>query len=146
MDFQIRETDDFHALSQLFHDSGMGVPVSERTPPQVMKMWRMEDANGNLMAAVTLEMRDGVCALGDIAVRADLQKQGYGRQMLFTAYEAAREMGVHELWACARVPAFYQHHGWEIVPWADAPSVAVYCDACGKRGVRCHPQIVRYRL
>ena len=44
MDYKIIETDDFLSLSTLFHNSGMGVPISERKPERIIKMWRMENA------------------------------------------------------------------------------------------------------
>ena len=74
-EYIIRETDDFLSLSTLFHESGMGVNIEERMPDRVIKMWRMDNARtGELMAAVTLEIRDGAYSLGDIAVRDTVQK------------------------------------------------------------------------
>ena len=75
-EYIIRETNDFLALSTLFHESGMGVAIEERVPDRVIKMWRMDDPQtGELMAASTFEMRDGVYTLGDIAVRSDLHRK-----------------------------------------------------------------------
>ena len=68
-DYIIRETEDFLSLSTLFHESGMGVTIEERMPDRIIKMWRMDDAlTGELIAAVTFEIRDGAYSLGDIAV------------------------------------------------------------------------------
>ena len=81
-EYIIRETEDFLALSTLFHESGMGVAIEDRVPERVIKMWRMDDPQtGELMAASTLEMRAGVYSLGDIAVRNDLHCKGYGKVM-----------------------------------------------------------------
>ena len=146
-DYIIRETDDFLALSTLFHESGMGVAIEERKPDRVLKMWRMDDPQtGELMAASTLEVRDGVHTLGDIAVRNDLHRTGYGRVMQSVVFEEEKKRGVKELWACAKEPAYYMHCGWEKMDWDSSPNIAVYCTTCGKRGTLCHPEIMKYKL
>ncbi|MBQ7596311.1 MAG: hypothetical protein IJU45_06575 [Clostridia bacterium] len=147
MDYRIIETDDFLALSTLFHNSGMGVPISERKPERIIKMWRMENAEtGELMAAVTLEKRDGVFSLGDIAVNSSYRQHHYGNIMQNVVFDEARKMNVSEIWACARLPEYYLHCGWEAMDWDASPNIAVYCTSCGKRGTECHPEIMRYTL
>lgn len=143
----IRETEDFFALSTLFHDSGMGVKIEDRMPERIIKMWRMDDAQtGELMAAATLEMRDGVYSLGDIAVRRDLRHKGYGMIMQHVVFREAQSRGIRELWACAKEPAYYLHSGWQKMNWDESPRIAVYCDSCGKRGRDCRPEIMRFTL
>ena len=147
MDYRIVETDDFLSLSTLFHNSGMGVPISERKPERIIKMWRMEHAEtGELMAAVTLEKRDGVYSLGDIAVDKKFRKHHFGRTMQDVIFAEARRRNIKELWACARLPEYYIRCGWEPMDWDTAPKIAVYCTDCGKRGKGCHPQIMRFAL
>ena len=146
-EYIIRETEDFYPLSVLFHENGLGVAVEERMPDRVIKMWRMDDPQtGDIMAAVTFEMRDGVHTLGDIAVRSDLQCKGYGKVMQNLVFEEARKLGVREVWACAKEPDYYVHSGWQRMPWDTSPDIAVYCSICGKRGNICHPEKVRYTL
>ena len=131
----IRETTDFLSLSTLFHESGMGVTIEERMPDRILKMWRMDDAlTGNLMAAVTLEIRDEAYSLGDIAVRNGIQS------------DEAKKLGVKEIWACAKEPEYYIHCGWQEMKWEDSPNIAVYCSTCSKRGNICHPKIMKYTL
>ena len=142
----LSETDDFHALSTLFHNSGMGVAVSDRKPDRIIKMWRLDDTDGNLIAAATLEVRDHVYSLGDIAVHEDFRKRGYSTKMQEVVFAEARSRGIKELWACARVPSYYLRHGWEIIPWDSAPHIDVYCRSCGKRGTTCFPEIMHYTL
>lgn len=147
MEYRIIETEDFYTLSTLFHNSGMGVPISERKPERIIKMWRMESVeSGELMAAATLEVRDSVYSLGDIAVRKDLHRNGFGRVMQGVVFDEARKRNISELWACARVPEYYLHSGWEVMDWDSSPQIAVYCSSCGKRGTECRPEIMRYTL
>lgn len=146
-EYIINETEDFLSLSTLFHESGMGVAIEDRAPDRIIKMWRMDDPlTGELMAAATLEIRDGVYSLGDIAVRNGLHRRGYGRVMQKVVFSEARKRGIRELWACAKEPAYYLHSGWEKMNWEDSPNIAVYCTSCGKRGTLCHPEIMKYTL
>lgn len=146
-EYIINKTEDFLSLSTLFNESGMGVRIEDRKPERIIRMWRMDDPEtGRLMAASTLEVRDGVYSLGDIAVRADLQRKGYGRIMQGVVFDEARKRGIKELWACAKEPAYYLRCGWETMPWDDSPDIAVYCTLCGKRGAECHPEKMRYIL
>lgn len=145
--FEIKETDDFLSLSTLFHNSGMGVKIEERCPDRIVRMWRMDDKEtGELMAAVTLEIRDGVFTLGDIAVRDDLHHLGYGKVMLGVVYEEAKRRNICELWACAKEPEFYAHNGWTRMDWDSSPNIAIYCTTCEKRNCICHPEIMKYVL
>lgn len=146
-EYIIRETTDFLALSTLFHESGMGVAIEERVPDRVIKMWRMDDLQtGELMAASTFEVRDGVYTLGDIAVRQDLHRKGYGKVMQKLVFDEAKKNGVREIWACAKEPAYYMQCGWQKMDWDASPNIAVYCSTCGKRGTLCHPEIMKYTL
>ncbi|MBR2731438.1 MAG: GNAT family N-acetyltransferase [Clostridia bacterium] len=146
-EYIITETEDFYPLSVLFHENGVGISITDRAPEKIVKMWRMDDPQTDtLLAASTLEVRDGVYTLGDIAVRGDLQGKGYGKVMQDVVFDEARRLGVKELWVCAKEPTFYEHLGWEIVPWDEAPNVAVNCTACGKRGTLCMPEIMRKML
>ena len=146
-EYIIRETEDFHALSTLFHNSGMGVAIEDRVPERVLKMWRMDNPQtGELMAAATLEVRDGVYSLGDIAVRNDLHNTGFGKVMQNIVFTEARQRGIKELWACAKEPTYYLHCGWQKMDWNKSPNIAVYCTGCGKRGTLCHPEIMKYTL
>ncbi|MBR4451965.1 MAG: GNAT family N-acetyltransferase [Clostridia bacterium] len=146
-EYIISETEDFLSLSTLFNESGMGVRIEDRMPERIIRMWRMDDPEtGKLMAASTLEMRDGVYSLGDIAVRADLQRKGYGKVMQSVVFTEAKKRGIKELWACAKEPAYYLRCGWQKMPWDESPDIAVYCTSCGKRGITCHPEIMKYTL
>lgn len=145
--YKIEETTDWYPLSELFHTCGMEVAVSKTAPEGIVKMWRMVDAaNGKLLAAATLEKRDTVYTLGDIGVRPDLQKQGFGRILQNVVFDAARAMGIPELWGSAKVPKYYYQFGWEKKDWNTSPRVAEKCHTCNRRGKDCFPEILRIKL
>ncbi|MCD8016789.1 MAG: DUF401 family protein [Oscillospiraceae bacterium] len=66
---------------------------------------------GELIAAATLQIRDGVYTLGDIAVREEHRSRGFGKQMQRVVFDEARRLGVTELWASAKVPDYYYRLG-----------------------------------
>ena len=145
--YTVRETEDFRTLSTFFHENGLGVQIEAEKPDRILKMWRLDDAaTGQPIAAVTLEMRGGVYALGDIAVKKEMRRKGYGAVLLQTVYREARRMGIHTLWACAKEPDYYLRHGWQEADWDSAPDIAVYCPACTKHGVVCHPKKMKKAL
>ena len=145
--YTVRETVDFRTLYAFFHENGLGVQIETAKPDRILKMWRLDDAaTGQLIAAVTLEMRGGVYVLGDIAVKKEMRRKGYGAIMLQTVCREARQMGVRTLWVCAKEPDYYLHHGWQETDWDSAPDIAVYCPVCEKHGVVCHPKKMKKTL
>ena len=146
-EYTIRETQDFYTLSTLFHENGLGVKVERETPDRIVKMWRIDDPQtGELAAAATLEIRDDVYTLGNIAVRNDLQGKGLGIQLQNAVFREAETRGVREVWACAKEPDYYLHNDWQKMDWDTSPHIAVHCASCEKRNVLCHPEIMKYTL
>lgn len=145
--YAIEETKDFYPLSVLCHESGMEVEIG-RTPPEgTVKMWQMRDTKtGELIAAVTLQIRDHVYVLGTLAVRQDRRNEGLGRAMQAAVFEEARKMGIQELWGSAKVPDYYCRLGWERMDWDASPKVGACCQSCGRRGRECFPAIIKITL
>lgn len=140
----IKETTDYYPLSVLFHNSEMGIEISHTTPEGMVKMWRMEDSEtGDLLAAVTLQIRDGVYTLGDLAVKAGHRSEGYGWQMQQTLFAEAARMGLKELWSCAKVPDYYLRFGWQRMDWDTSPKIDINCHTCSRLGTTCHPSVIR---
>lgn len=143
----IKETTDYFPLSELFHNNEVGVPITEVTPDGMIKMWRMDNAEtGELIAAVTFQLRAGVHALGSIAVDPKYRSKGYGSMMQQVLFDEAKKMGVNEVWCCARIPDYYVKTGWEIMPWETSPKVDVNCPTCAKLGKTCNPSIILKKL
>ncbi|MCD8116995.1 MAG: GNAT family N-acetyltransferase [Oscillospiraceae bacterium] len=143
----IQETEQYYPLSVLFHDSGMEIEVSDTPPSGMVKMWRMDDAeSGELISAATLQIRDGVYTLGDIAVREDHRSEGLGKRMQKVVFDEARSMGVKELWGSAKVPDYYYRLGWKKMDWDSSPKVGVNCHTCTRRGKSCFPAIIKMDL
>lgn len=125
----------------------MDIEISKTPPNGTVKMWRMEDAeSGELIAAVTLQIRDHVYVLGTLAVRADRRNEGLGKAMQAVVFEEARKMGIKEIWGSAKVPAYYCHLGWKRMDWDSSPKVGASCQTCVRRGRECFPAIIKMTL
>lgn len=147
LSYIIKETTDYYPLSVLFHESGMEIEISDTPPAGMVKMWRLEDSRtAELIAAVTLQIRDSVYTLGDLAVKEEHRSEGYGKIMQHTVFEEARKMGIKELWGSAKVPDYYYRLGWQQMDWDTSPQVAVNCHHCSRRGKTCFPAIIKMPL
>lgn len=99
-----------------------------------------------MIAAVTLEIRDHVYTLDDLAVRQDYRSEGYGELMQNVVFDEARRMGIQKIWGSAKAPDYYYRFGWERMDWDTAPKVAVNCHRCERRRKTCFPEILRLIL
>ncbi len=125
----------------------MEIEISDTPPEGMVNMWRLEDKEtGELIAAVTLQVRDHVYTLGDLAVRGDHHSEGYGKIMQQVVFDAAKKLGIKEIWGSAKVPEYYYRLGWQQMDWNVSPKVAVNCLACARRGTSCFPVIIKMSL
>lgn len=144
VNYVIKETTDYYPLSVLFHNNEVGVPITEVTPDGMVKMWRMDNAEtGELIAAVTLQIRAGVYSLGSIAVAPKYRSMGFGLIMQKTLFDEAKNIGINEVWCCAKIPDYYEKTGWDIMPWETSPKVDINCPTCAQLGKTCNPSIIR---
>ena len=141
----IAETKDHLALSRLFADSGLEVQVSEETPEGVVKMWRCEEEDGELLGGAVLQEKDGRFILKDLAVKDGCRRSGIGKALLLRVYAEAQARGAEEIWGCAKVPEYYAAKGWSIVPDEDAPQISD-CQTCGQYLTVCFPKIIIKRF
>ena len=147
LSYVISETENFYPLSVLCHESGMEIEIGENPPDGTIKMWRMDDVKtGELIASVTLQIRDHVYTLGTLAVRQDRRNEGFGKAMQAVVFEEARRIGIKEIWGSAKVPDYYYRLGWERMDWDTSPKVGVSCQSCASRGRQCFPAIIKMAL
>lgn len=145
--YVIRETEDYYPLSVLFDSLDMKIKVSETAPAGTVKMWRMDDAStGELMAATTLQIRDGVYVLGQLGVDKPYQSSGYGSVLQDLLFSEAKKMGITELWCNAKFPEYYYRFGWEKMDWDKSPKVSTMCEGCESRGKTCFSAKLRKLL
>lgn len=143
----IKETEDYYPSSVLFDALDIKIEISHTAPAGTVKMWRMDDAvTGLLMAAATLQIRDGVYVLGQLAVTKENQKRGYGEILQNIVFSEAKKMGIAELWGNAKFPEYYYRFGWEKMDWDTSPKISTRCDDCESRGKTCFSEKLRKKL
>ncbi len=73
--------------------------------------------------------------------------RGLGTRLLAQLEDEARSRGVRCLWATARAPGFFLHHGYEAKDEGpEAEVLLANCPACDQYGTTCRPRAVRKTL
>lgn len=140
---KIKETNDYGRLSAFYQENGLEIEVSETAPEGTLKNWKYEDEDTKeLLAAATLQKRDGCYVLGDLAVTEALRGTGMGKALLRTAEEEAKSLGAKEMWLVGKVPEFYKKFDWTEVQRETAPDIS-RCQSCDDFGVTCFPSIMK---
>ena len=144
--YSIKETNDYHALSKLFHDSGMEVEVEDVAPQETIKMWRCDnDETGELLAGAVLQFKSGCYVLEDLAVTERYRGKGLGKTMMDIALDEARRLGAEEIWGCAKVPDYYFQYNWQEIDRETSPEIS-HCQSCKQFGKSCFPCIIKKEL
>ena len=144
--YKIDRTDDYLALSEMFHENGLEIDVEETPPEGTLAMWScVEEETGKLLAGSVLQMRSGVFVLADLAVIEECRGEGLGLKMMDIALKEAGALGAEEIWGCAKVPGFYLKRGWEEMDRMTSPDISK-CQSCDLFNVSCFPSIIRKDL
>ena len=140
------KTNDWLKLSKFFNENGLEIEISDKVPKEKLEMWKIEEQNsGRILAAVSLEIRDGCFVLGDLAVAKDVRKTGYGKLLHDMMLEHAKDRGATEIWGCAKVPEYYYQYGWEEMDRETSPKISG-CKECPQFNNTCFPSIIRKHL
>lgn len=139
----IKETSDYGRLSAFYEQNGLDIDVSETAPEGTLKNWKYEDEETKeLLAAATLQKRDGCYVLADLAVKGELRGTGMGKALLKLAEDEAKALGAGEMWLVGKVPAFYSKFGWTETERETAPDIS-RCQSCQDFGVTCFPSVMK---
>lgn len=139
----IKETIDFGQLSAFYKENGLEIDISETAPEGTLKSWKCEDEETKeLLAAATLQKRDGCYVLADLAVKEELRGSGMGGSLLKLAEDEAKALGAEEMWLVGKVPSFYSKFGWKETERETAPDIS-RCQSCDDFGTTCFPSIMK---
>lgn len=139
----IKETKDYGRLSAFYEENGLEIEVSETAPEGTLKHWKYEDEDTEkLLAAATLQKRDGCYVLADLAVTEELRGTGMGKELLQIAEDEAKALGAEEMWLVGKVPDFYKKFDWKEVERETAPDISI-CQSCEDFGTTCFPSIMK---
>ena len=130
-------------ISSFFKSKGLEIEVSEEVPETKQKIWKCVDLDkGILVAASTLEIRDGLYVLGDLAVQEEYRGLHIGKALHDKVLEEAQKRGASEIWACAKVPEYYKQYGWFEIDRAKSPNIS-HCNECEEFNISCFPAIIK---
>lgn len=142
---EIRETADFAPLAVLYNASGLEVKPDADAPEGTLKLWRCDSADGNLLAAATLQKYGESYVLKHLAVDAASRGLHLGERMLGIVEAEVASRGGSEMWLVGKVPEFYKKYGWTVVDPADAPAISK-CQTCPQFEKECFPSIMKKEL
>jgi drug/metabolite transporter (DMT)-like permease/N-acetylglutamate synthase-like GNAT family acetyltransferase len=144
--YQILESDDYEALTYLFHENGLEITPGIHKPDEVIKFWECKDPDSQrLIGGAALETRSGVFVVADLAVDRDYRNQNIGKQMMDIVEAEIIRRGGSEAWLVGKVPDFYLKLGWEVIAREKAPEIS-NCFSCSRYGKECNPQVMHKTL
>ncbi len=140
-EIKITVTDDMDTLNDFFEANDLEISDAEPVETNVIKAWRADDENGNLVGGVCLAYREGDYIIDGIAVDQSLRGQRMGEKLLGLAIDQVKSLGGKKLFLVARAPGFFKTQGFNIVSEKDAP-LFFECADCPQYKVDCFPEIM----
>lgn len=140
-EIKITVTDDMDTLNDFFEANDLEISDAEPVETNVIKAWRADDENGNLVGGVCLAYREGDYIIDGIAVDQSLRGQRMGEKLLGLAIDQVKSLGGKKLFLVARAPGFFKTQGFNIVSEKEAP-LFFECVDCPQYKVDCFPEIM----
>ena len=140
----IRETDNYAELMDLFFRNGLEITEDEPVPTDIIKGWRAEIV-GKLVGGCVLSLRQGDYIIDGIAIEPAMRQTGLGASLLALALEEARLRGADSVYLVARAPGFFRKQGFLTIDREEAP-LFFECFTCPQYLKSCFPEVMRYRI
>ncbi|MGI6764290.1 MAG: GNAT family N-acetyltransferase [Anaerovoracaceae bacterium] len=139
------ETDDYDSLVEFYIENGLELTFDDPLPVEIIKAWKCTDEDYNLIGGCTLAIRDGVYVVDCIAVDKKHRKQQLGSTLLQLAIKEAEKLGCKKLFLVAKIPEFFETHGFKIINREGAPEISE-CFRCPNFGKSCFPEVMQKNL
>ncbi len=139
----IYETDDMDTLNNFFEENLLEISEEDPVETSVVKAWRADDENGNLVGGVCLAFREGEYIIDGIAIKDNLRGMRLGEKLLDIATAEVRKRGGSKIFLVAKAPEFFKTQGYIIVDESQAP-LFYECAGCEQYKVSCFPEIMRW--
>ena len=137
---EFRRIDDYDAVKELALRAGLDV-ADKPTDNIVAAFGYFLDSR--LMGSAALEHEDGNLFLEWVAVDDSVRLRGIGGSLVGMVEGEARDRGMIELWAKARIPDFYKSIGYRILGKGErGPKTLDGCRGCPELNKTCHPAII----
>lgn len=142
-DIRIYETDDMDSLNDFFEENLLEISEDEPVETSVIKAWRADDKNGNLVGGVCLAFREKEFIIDGIAVDTDLRGIGLGEKLLSLATDEVEKRSGNKIFLVAKAPEFFKTQGYvEVEP--EAAPMFYECAGCDQYNVTCFPKVMKW--
>jgi len=140
----IRETDNYAELMDLFFRNGLEITEDEPVPTDIIKGWRAELV-GKLVGGCVLSLRQGDYIIDGIAIEPAMRQTGLGAHLLNLALEEAKARGADSVYLVAKAPDFFRKQGFLTIDREEAP-LFFECFTCPQYLKSCFPEVMKYRV
>ena len=134
-------TEDMDSLNIFFEANDLEVSDAEPVETNVIKAWKMEGEEGEIIAGICLAHREGEYIIDGIAVDQKLRGQRIGENLLKLAIDEVKAREGKRIFLVARAPGFFKTQGFRIVSHEDAP-LFYECAGCPQFKVDCFPEVM----
>jgi N-acetylglutamate synthase-like GNAT family acetyltransferase len=141
---EIRETDNYDELMDLFFRNGLEITEDEPVPTDIIKGWRAELV-GRLVGGCVLSLRQGDYIIDGIAIEPAMRQTGLGAHLLNLALEEAKSRGADSVYLVAKAPNFFRKQGFLTIDREEAP-LFFECFTCPQYLKSCFPEVMKYRV
>ena len=141
----ISETENYDELVEMFIRQGLEFSADDEVPTDLIKCWKAEDEEGNLLGGAVLAEREGEFICDGIATVPPARGISLGMKLLLTLITEARARDGRKLFLVARQPEFFRSHGFVKVERGDAP-LFFECFSCPQYQKTCFPEVMEYAL
>ena len=141
----IRESQYWDRIRDFFIGYRLEYEEGEPRPEETIKLWEAIDREGILAGAASLAYQDGRYALNGIATDGEFRGIGLGGKLLETVLEEVKARGGEEIYLIGRIPEFYKHYDFEVIPVDEVPDI-FECTKCDQYQNTCFPEAMKKKL
>ena len=136
----IEETKEHEQLIELFIRNGLEYSGDTPTEEEIVKCWKVE-RDRQLIAGCMLVNREGKYIVAGLVVEAAYRKNNIGSNLLNTAVNYVKEQQACKVYLVAKVPAFFQRHGFKTLEIDKSP-ITIECLTCHQYKNSCFPEVM----
>ena len=140
----MQKTEDYHRLVEFFIENDLEFDEGEEEETNYIMAYEIIHG-GDLVAGISLALREGQYVISGIAVDKIYRKMKLGKVLLEKIITKVKELGGKEIILVARAPGFFKKFGFVNVPKDEEPDF-FSCVGCPQNGVKCFPEVLKLVL
>ncbi|MCQ2550645.1 MAG: GNAT family N-acetyltransferase [Clostridia bacterium] len=141
---RLSSTTDYMKLVDFFIKNDLEFDDDEAENENYVKAWEITHG-GDLVAGISLSIREGMYVISGIAVDPIYRKMKIGKVLLDKAIDYVKKENGKYIILVARAPGFFKKFGFKNVPKEEEPDF-FSCVGCPQNGVNCFPEVLKLEL